>query len=112
MGYCPFSSLCCDREISVAIESANPMSRHGSQTKPMTQPGSARPSLGLHDPVWARVTEQSAGATELFLALCRDKDLHVATLFPGIQSGLGHNKGLLYHNRDFSILCRDRNLVL
>ena len=112
MGCCPFSSLCHDREISVAIESVDPVPQHGSQTKPTTQPRSARPSLGVHDPAWERSRAQRAGATELFLSQCLDRDLYVATLFPGILSGLGRNRGLLCHNRDFSILCHDRNLVL
>ena len=29
MGYCPFSSLCRDKEFFVVIENVGPMSRHG-----------------------------------------------------------------------------------
>ena len=65
MGYCPFSNLCRDREISIATESADPVSRHGSQTKPTTRPGRPQPSLGVHDPAWARSTTQREGAIEL-----------------------------------------------
>ena len=43
--------------------------------------------------------------------MCRDRDLHVTKLFPGTLGGLGHDKGLLCCNRDFSALCRDRNSV-
>ena len=43
-----------------------------------------------------------------FLALCRDGDLHFATLFPGMLGVLGSEIDLLCHDRDFSALCRDR----
>ena len=42
-----------------------------------------------------------------FLALCRDGDLHFATLFPGMLGVLGSEIGLLCRDRDFSALCRD-----
>ena len=43
-----------------------------------------------------------------FLALCLDRDLRVATLFPGMLGGLGCDRGLLCHDRDFSALCCDK----
>ena len=46
-----------------------------------------------------------------FLALCRDRDLHVATLFPGKLSGLGHDIGLICRNINLLASCRDTNFV-
>ena len=45
------------------------------------------------------------------MALCRDKDICVAMLVPSIQGGLGHDRGLLCHDIDFSTLSHDRNSV-
>ena len=75
------------------------------------RPG-ARPGLGPRDrhvrAVGMRVRQHNVLAQQSFLALCRDRDLRVATLFRGMLSGLGRDKGLLCHDRDFSALCRDR----
>ena len=71
------------------------------------RPG-ARPSLGACDR-----HSRAAGmlARQSLLALCRDMDLHVATLFPGQLGGLGHDRGFLYRDRDFFALSRNRNSV-
>ena len=50
-------------------------------------------------------------AQQSFLVLCRDMDLHVATLFPSELGGLGRDKGFLCRNKDRSTLCRDGNFV-
>ena len=50
-------------------------------------------------------------ARQSILALCRDRDLRVATLFPGMLGGLGRDIGLLCRDIDFSSLCHDRNSV-
>ena len=55
--------------------------------------------------------QHSMYARQSFLALCHCRDLRVATLFPGILGGLGRDRGLLYHDKDFSALFHDRNLV-
>ena len=62
------------------------------------KPG-ARPGLGAHNR-HARAVEMRA--RQKFIALGCNIDLHVATLFPGMLGGLGHD-------RDFSALCGDRN---
>ena len=47
-----------------------------------------------------------------FLALCHDRDLRIATLFPGMLGGLGRDRGLLCRNKDLIALGRNRNSVL
>ena len=47
-----------------------------------------------------------------FLALCRDKDLHVVIGFLGILGCLGSDRGFLYRDIDFLALCHCRNFVL
>ena len=42
---------------------------------------------------------------------CRDKDLCVATLFPGMLGGLGHDRGLLCRYSGLSALFHDKNSV-
>ena len=39
--------------------------------------------------------QRSLRAGQGFLAMCRDKDLRVATLLPGMQGGLGRDKDFL-----------------
>ena len=50
-------------------------------------------------------------ARQSILALCHERDLRVATLFPRMLGGLGRDRGLLCRDRDFSSMCRDRNSV-
>ena len=55
-------------------------------------------------------TSQCAHVTKFFLALCHDKDLHVAIGFPGKLGGLGRDRDFLCCDRDILAPCRDRDL--
>ena len=50
-------------------------------------------------------------ARQSLSALCHDKDLRVATQFPGQMGGLGRDRGFLYSDKDFSALYHYRNSV-
>ena len=45
------------------------------------------------------------------LALCLDRDLCVATWFPGMLGSFGREKGFLYRERELFALCGERNFV-
>ena len=80
------------------------MSRQGPQARRTTQPGHTQRACTRG---W------DAHVTKLF-ALCRNKDLRVATWFPGMLGGLGRDIVFLYRDKDFwpcvatKNLCRDR----
>ena len=103
VAYCPFTGLCHDRLFLVLC-------------RDMVFCAAKWFSGQVYNPAWACTTQLvcSVGMHERpsFLALCHYKDLHVATMFPGEPGGLGHDRGLLCHDRDFPTLCRDRNSVL
>ena len=86
-------------QVSVSTENPDLGSRSGFSCRDMVLRLGARLGLGPHN----RHT-RAAGirARQSLLALCRDKDLCSATLFPSQMGGLGRD-------RDFSALCRDRN---
>ena len=97
------------------------MSQHGFLCYDMILRPGARLGLGAHERLECATCDNGAhdNAThdntacerQSFLALCCDKDLCVATMFPGELGVLGRDRGLLYHDRDFSTLCHDRNSV-
>ena len=95
---------------SVALEKI--LSRQGF-SKPMSQQGllccnkalrlGTRPGLGVHDrrlhATGTRARLRNVRTRHSFLALCRDMDLCVTTLFPGMLGGLGRDKGFLCCDR-------------
>ena len=123
MGYCPIPGLGDDRVFSVVTGFFQyyvagffrhyavtwlSVSRHGPQVRHTTRPESARQACAKG---WdGHATTQCA--RQSFLVMCHDRDLRVATLFPGKLGGLGRDRGFLCRNRDRSTLCRDRNSVL
>ena len=87
----------------------NAVSQHSFLCHNLILRPSARPGLGAHD---RHVCVARMRAQQSFQALCLDKDLCVATMFPSELGGLGHNRGLLYRDKDFPTLCHDKNYVL
>ena len=85
------------------------MSRHGSQARRTTRLGRARDRHASATKM--RTRQRSVRMGQSLLALCRDRDLYVETLFPGQLGGLGCDRGFLCHKRDFSALRCDRNSV-
>ena len=65
MGCCPFLGLCRDREFSVAIENADPVSRHGFLCHDMVLRPSAQLGLGMRNKC-VNAVEMRARLTEVF----------------------------------------------
>ena len=87
-GYYPFWVLCRDR-VSLAL-------CHDRVFRVATG------FLGqVHDPAWARAIGMRGLATGMRECKTEDRDVHVATGFPGILDGLGHDRGFLYRDKDF-----------
>ena len=79
-------------------------SRHGFPCRDVVRRSGVRPGLGTHD--------RHVCVRQDLPTLCRDRDLRVATSFPGKLGGWGRDKGFLCHDRNCSALYRNRNSVL
>ena len=102
MGYCPCSGIYRHREISVVTENADPVSRRGFPCHDMVLKLGARPR---------NARETGMRSRQSFPTLCHDKDLRVATSFSGIPKGVGHERGFLCRDKEFSAPCCDKSSV-
>ena len=123
-GYCPFWILCRDRERKLCRERVSLALCYDKVFCVAT-----RFSSQAYDPSWACTTNMrvrlghacdrhahmvGTRVRQSFLALCLDKDIHVAIGFQGMLGGLGRDRGFLYRDIDFwphvtiEVLCHNR----